>query len=60
MTARIPPTSEVVFVLHALRNVGAPISDGVARKGQQVFWKIAGADEPKRVSVTVTTPRTKK
>lgn len=54
MTAKIQGSQrkDAVFaVAHAVRNVGAPIGDGVERKDRASIWKVAGPDEPKHVTI---------
>lgn len=63
MTARIQGArgrNATVGVIHAVRNVGKPLSDGIKRKGQAAAWKIAGPDEPRSYTFTVKRPPTKK
>jgi hypothetical protein len=53
MTAKIQggQRKDALFaVAHVVRNVGAPIGDGVERKDRELFWKVAGANEPKHVT----------
>ena len=59
MTAKIvggQSRDAIVAVIHAIRNASEPLSDGVARKGQATFWKIAGPNEPRSVTFTVNRP----
>jgi hypothetical protein len=60
MTARIQGGQSgdaIVGVIHAFRNASEPLSDGVARKGQAVFWKIATQDDVDAKSFTFTVSR---
>jgi len=43
----------IVLWLHAMRNVGPPISDGKTRPGRYSAWKVAGPDEPDRYTFTL-------
>jgi hypothetical protein len=54
MTARIQgvKADAIVGVIHALRNVGEPIRDGIGRKDTAMFWKVAGPNEPKSYTFT--------
>jgi hypothetical protein len=59
MTARIEggqSRNALFVVLHAFRNVSKPLSDGVDRKSQAIFWKIAGPNEPHSYTFTVSQP----
>lgn len=59
MTAKIvggQSRDAIVAVVHAIRNASEPLSDGLTRKGQAKFWKIAGPNEPRSVTFTVNQP----
>jgi hypothetical protein len=59
MTAKIEggqSRDAIVAVVHAIGNVSNPLSDGVDRKGQAIFWKIAGPNEPHSYTFTVSQP----
>lgn len=63
MTAKIEggqSRDAIIAVVHAIRNAVEPLSDGVAREGNSVFWKIAGPNEPRRVTFTVNRPNRQK
>ena len=63
MTARIQGGQNrdaIVGVIHALRNVSEPVSNGVYRKGHSTFWKIAGPNEPDSYTFTVNHPPRKR
>jgi hypothetical protein len=50
MTARIQGgrgKDAVVAVLHTVRNVAGPVTDGIKRDGQTLFHRIVGPDDPK-------------
>ncbi len=45
---------------HVFANVAKPIGDTSKVDGTAAFWKIAGENEPKKVSVTVNWPEGRK
>jgi hypothetical protein len=48
MTAKIQggrSKDAIVAVIHVIRNVGTPLRNGMERKGQTIFWKIAEKNE---------------
>jgi hypothetical protein len=55
MTARFKDSKEkksAVAIIHAFRNVGEPIHDGLQRRGTFSAWKVAGPNEPKSYTFT--------
>lgn len=60
MTARIQggqSRDAIVITLPVISNVSEPLSDGVDRKGQAIFWKVATQDDVDAKSFTFTVSR---
>jgi hypothetical protein len=57
---RVEGRGRLMSQVHVFGNVAKPIGDISKGDGTRVFWKIAGENEPKKVSINVNWPEERK
>jgi hypothetical protein len=57
---RVEGRGQLIFQVHVFGNVAKPIGGISKSDGTEVFWKIAGENEPRKVSVNVNLPKERK